>query len=138
MRYRRSCKQHWCFALRLCWRKQKGDVAMADVMKIARDRVDALEAETARLREFLRMAEKLLKDGSLGGAKAPGGEDRRTGEADGAQAVKGPLGGARNGVTEEDDLALGEPATGQSMAPSFAKQVESALERKNLFRRPSP
>ena len=111
---------------------------MADVMKIARDRVDVLEAETARLREFLRMAERLLKDGTLGGAKTLSGEDRRTGEADGALAAKASHGAGRDGAAGVDDLTLGEPATGQPMAPSFAKQVETALERKNLFRRPSP
>ncbi len=113
---------------------------MADVVKIARDRVTALEAETGRLRDFIRMAEKLMKDGTLGGTTTPNGDVRRTEEAgNSGPAASGSAAAAKNGVDEDDsDLTLGDRAAETPAPHTFAKQVESALERKNLFRRPSP
>jgi len=113
---------------------------MADVVKIARDRVAVLEAETSRLREFIRMAEKLLKDGALGATKVSIGEERKTDEAAGqGSAPTTSTSSVMNAGDQDDgDLSLGEPVAGQPAPHTFAKQVESALERKNLFRRPSP
>jgi hypothetical protein len=113
---------------------------MADVVKIARDRVAVLEAETSRLREFIRMAEKLLKDGALGAMKVSTGEERKIDETAGqGAALNGSSASAPSGGDQDDgDLSLGEPMASQPAPHTFAKQVESALERKNLFRRPSP
>ncbi len=61
---------------------------MADVVEIAKKRRDALAAEIAKLDEFLRMAEKLVKYTPLKSNKASNTEDARAGKLTGSATVR--------------------------------------------------
>jgi hypothetical protein len=53
---------------------------MTDVVEIAKECRVTLEAEIARLDDFIRMAEKLLKYNRLESSKTPGAEQEKTAE----------------------------------------------------------
>ncbi len=56
---------------------------MTDVVRIAKERVAALEAEIGKLNDFIRMAEALLKQSLPKSNKAPATEDEKPAESTG-------------------------------------------------------
>ncbi len=48
-------------SVKVALRKTGGGIAMTDVVEIAKQRLDALEAEIGKLDDFIRMAEALPK-----------------------------------------------------------------------------
>ncbi len=60
---------------------------MTDVVEIAKKRRDALAAEIAKLDDFLRMAEKLVKYTPLKSSKASDTEDARGTRSGGPRPV---------------------------------------------------
>ena len=61
---------------------------MTDVVEIAKERRTRLATEIAKLDEFIRMAEKLIKYTPLKSNKAPDAEDERAARSVGPSAVR--------------------------------------------------
>ncbi len=64
---------------------------MTDVVQIAYERRCALKAEIGKLDDFIRMAEKLVKQSRLKSSKASATEDEKAADGNGAEAEREDL-----------------------------------------------
>ncbi len=89
---------------------------MTDVVEIAKERIATLAAEIGALEGFIRMAEKLVKDGRLESNKASDTEDEKAAESTGsaiARLYSASTGGndANGAEAEREDLPARELTT---------------------------
>ena len=61
---------------------------MTDVVEIAKERLDSLEAEIGKLDDFIRMAEALLKHSLSKSNKASATDDEKPAESTGSTKVR--------------------------------------------------
>ncbi len=104
---------------------------MTDVVEIAKTRRDALAAEIAKLGDFIRMAETLLKHSQLESNKASDTEDEKDAVGNGAEAEREDL-SARE--LKAEDLMLKSRATRKEPAPDrkrgLSRQVSTSTPQK--------
>jgi len=110
---------------------------MADGIKFASNRINILQAEIARLKQFIDVSEKLFKDGWLGTTDGSDESDHCTAEVGGSATVGGNSGTARknDAVEGDDDLAARELKSEEQVSPARAKKNGSEPDRKTIFRR---
>ncbi len=104
---------------------------MTYVVEIAKTRRDALAAEIAKLGDFIRMAETLLKHSQLELNKASDTEDEKDAVGNGAEAEREDL-SARE--LKAEDLMLKSRATRKEPAPDrkrgLSRQVSTSTPQK--------
>jgi hypothetical protein len=110
---------------------------MTDGIKFASDRIAILEAEMARLREFIHVSEKLFKEGWLGMTDGPNESGQSDAEVSGTEAVGKKTGTARknNAVEGDGDLPARELKSEEQMNWLRPKKNGAEPERKTIFRR---
>jgi hypothetical protein len=110
---------------------------MTDGIKFASDRIAILEAEMARLREFIRVSEKLFKGGWLGMTDGLNENGQSDAKVSGTEAVSKKTGTARtNDAVEGDgDLPARELEFEEQMSALRLKKNGAEPDRKTLFRR---
>ena len=110
---------------------------MADGIKFASNRINILQAEIDRLKQFIGVSEKLFKDGWLGTTDGSDESDHCTAEVSGSATVGGNSGTARknDAVEGDDDLAARELKSEEQVSASRAKKNGSEPNRKSIFRR---
>ena len=111
---------------------------MTDGIKFASDRIAILEAEMARLREFIRVSEKLFKEGWLGMTDGPNVSGQSDAEVSGTEAVGKKNGPARkrDAVEGDVDLPARELKSEEQMSLLRPKKNGAEPERKKtIFRR---
>ncbi len=93
---------------------------MTDVVEIAKQRLDALEAEIGKLDDFIRMADALLKHSRLKSSKASATEDEKAAESTVPATVR-PYSAAADGngaEAEREDLSVRELKAGERVRKS--------------------
>ena len=96
---------------------------MTDGIKFASDRIAILEAEMTRLREFIRVSEKLFKEGWLGMTDRPNESGQSDAEVSGTEAV-----GKKTGTARKNDAVEGN---GDLPAHELkSEELKSALRAK--------
>ena len=93
---------------------------MTDVVEIAQECRDVLAAEIARIDEFLRMAQMLVKYNPPKSNKASGSEDEKAAGGNGAEA-------------EREDLPVRELTVKELVRKSRTIHNEPALDRREHF-----
>jgi hypothetical protein len=116
---------------------------MTDVVEIANERrdalaagIDRLAAEIGTLNDFIRMAEKLVKDNRLESNRASATEDEKAAEST-VPATVHPYSAAADGngaESEHEDLPARELKSEEQVSASRAKKNESEPDRKTIFR----
>ena len=110
---------------------------MTDGIKFASNRIAILEAEMARLREFIHVSKKLLNGGWLGMTDGPNEWGQRDAEVSGTEAVgKKNVPARKNDAVEGDgDLPARELKSEEQMSLLRSKKNGAEPERKKtLFR----
>lgn len=110
---------------------------MADGVQFAKDRIAFFEAETDRLRHYIRMSEKLFAQGWLGPADDADPRDAapaRTSQP--ASAEGAPRAAQGNGAAEDEDDSLTLELKGDD--GELGKKNGADPDRKSIFRRPTP
>jgi len=110
---------------------------MTDGVKFASNRIAILEAEIARLKEFVRVSEKLFRDGWLGTTDESKGSGHGNTKVSGTETVGKTSGTARknDAVEGDDDLTARKPKSEEQMSALPAKKNGEDPDRKSLFRR---
>ena len=110
---------------------------MTDGIKFASNRIAILEAEMARLREFIRVSEKLFKEGWLGIADGPNESGLSDAVMSGTEAVgkKNVTARIDDAVEGDGDLPARELKSEEQMSLLRPKKNGAEPERKKtLFR----
>ncbi len=110
---------------------------MADGIKFASNRIAILEAEKARLKQFINVSEKLFKVGWLGTTDGSDESGHCTAKVSGSATVgKNSETARKNDAVEgDDDLAARELKPEEQVSASLAKKNGSDPDRKTIFRR---
>jgi hypothetical protein len=110
---------------------------MTDGIKFASNRIAILEAEIARLREFIHVSEKLFKGGWLGMTDGPNESGQSGAEVSGTEAVgkKNVTARINDAVEGDGDLPARELKSEEKMSLLRPKKNGAEPERKKtLFR----
>ena len=93
---------------------------MTDVVKIAKDHLDALEDQIGRLEEFIRVAEELLKQSHLKPDMASATDDEMATDSTGATnaTLNSSATTGNDPEAEREDLPIRELNTGEQMGES--------------------
>ncbi len=92
---------------------------MTDVVEIAKERLDALEAEIGKLDDFIRMAEALLKHSQSKSSKVSDTEDEKAAGGNGAEAGR-------------EDLSARELKAGERLGKPRTTHNDPAPDRRGL------
>lgn len=116
---------------------------MADSVELAKDRVTALQteihcfqAEINRLKDYIRMSEKLVQEGWLGPARKNDPKDDAAAQASQPPSVRDASGVVRQDKLDEDedDLPL-ELTSGKPDLTLPREATKPGPDRKSIFRR---
>jgi hypothetical protein len=117
---------------------------MTDVVEIAKERQARLATEIAKLDDFIRMAEMLVKNAPLKSSKASETEDEETAESTDpeaaettGQATLRPFSAAADGKDaeeEHEDLSTRKLKAGERVGKPRTIHNEPAPERRGFFR----
>ncbi len=113
---------------------------MTDVVEIAKQRLDALEAEIGKLDDFIRMAEALLKHSLSKSNKASAADDEKPAESTGPATVR-PYSTATDGNGEDaerEDLSTRELKAEERVCKSRTTHNELSPDQRGLFRLADP
>ena len=113
---------------------------MTDVVRIAKERVAALEAEIGKLNDFIRMAEALLKQSLPKSNKAPATEDEKPAGSTSSTKVRS-YSTATDGNGEDAEreaLSVRELKAGVRVRKSRTTHSEPPPDRRGLFRLGDP
>ncbi len=97
---------------------------MTDVVEIAKERRTRLATEIAKMDDFIRMAEELLKHSRLESSKASATEDEMAAGGNGAEA-------------EREDLSVRDLKAEERVRKSPSIHNETALDRREHFSWPN-
>jgi hypothetical protein len=111
---------------------------MADVLQVANSRLAMLEAETEKLRGFIRTAESLMSFDQTESVNVLGGVNS---DAEPKESVRAGTGEPKRNTktttgNDDTDMPFAEPKALGKMTPPLKEQTNAGASRKNLFRRP--